>query len=167
MKLRIEAGEDEYLLEMLKRNGRVEYQLTGASERQGALSIHEASPGFFSILEDHRSFTLRVAWYDDGIEVWVKGRRLEFRIYDPRDRARTERSFAASGPRELRALMPGKVVKLLVREGDEVSAGMGLIVVEAMKMQNEMKSPKDGRVRRIHVGEGAAVGAGETLLVIE
>ena len=63
--------------------------------------------------------------------------------------------------------MPGKVVKLLVSKGDEVKAGAGLVVVEAMKMQNEMKASKDGRVTRIHVSEGSTVAPGETLLIVE
>jgi biotin carboxyl carrier protein len=167
MKLRIETGEDEYLLEVLGRNEQVEYKLTGASEKNGALSVREASPGVFSILDGYRSFTLRVARQEEWIEAWVNGKCERFRISDPRDQARAARSLPASGPRELRALMPGKVVKLLVREGDRVNAGTGVIVVEAMKMQNEMKSPKDGRVSRIHIGEGSAVGAGDALLVIE
>jgi biotin carboxyl carrier protein len=167
MKLRIETEEAEYFLEILTRNELVEYKLTGASNRKGELSVREASPGVFSILDGHRSFILRVAKQEDWIETWVNGRYTRFRISDARDPAGAERSLSASGPREVRALMPGKVVKLLVREGDQVNAGTGLIVVEAMKMQNEMKSPKDGRVSRIHVGEGSAVGAGEALLVIE
>jgi biotin carboxyl carrier protein len=167
MKLRVEAGQDEYFVEVLTRDEHVEYKLTGASEKNGVLSVREASPGIFSILEGYRSFTLRIAKQDDWVEALVNGKRLRLRISDPRDRSRSVRSIGTSGPKELRALMPGKVVKLLVREGDEVSAGTGVIVVEAMKMQNEMKSPKDGRVGRIHVGEGSAVGAGEALLVIE
>ena len=63
--------------------------------------------------------------------------------------------------------MPGKVVRLLVREGDEVAAGTGLAVVEAMKMQNEIKSPKKGTVQKILVSEGAAVNAGDVLLIVE
>jgi biotin carboxyl carrier protein len=68
---------------------------------------------------------------------------------------------------ELRALMPGKVIKLLVQAGAAVEPGQGLIVVEAMKMQNEMKSPKKGIVSRIHAVEGATVVAGEALIVVE
>jgi biotin carboxyl carrier protein len=63
--------------------------------------------------------------------------------------------------------MPGKVIKLLAEKGTAVQAGQGLIVVEAMKMQNEMHSPKDGVVARIHVAEGATVAAGQTLIVVE
>jgi biotin carboxyl carrier protein len=63
--------------------------------------------------------------------------------------------------------MPGKVVKLLVSAGDEVSVGDGVIIVEAMKMQNEMKAPKAGRVARVYAAEGDTVAAGEALLVVE
>jgi biotin carboxyl carrier protein len=63
--------------------------------------------------------------------------------------------------------MPGKIIKLLAVEGSDVMAGQGLIVVEAMKMQNEVKAPKDGKLARIHVVEGATVSAGDPLLVVE
>jgi biotin carboxyl carrier protein len=63
--------------------------------------------------------------------------------------------------------MPGKVVRLLVREGNEVEAGAGVAVVEAMKMQNEVKSPKKGTIQKISVSEGAAVNAGDVLAIVE
>jgi biotin carboxyl carrier protein len=62
--------------------------------------------------------------------------------------------------------MPGKVVRLLVAAGDEVDVGQGLLVVEAMKMQNEIRSPKKGRVERLEVKEGQPVNAGEILCVV-
>ena len=62
--------------------------------------------------------------------------------------------------------MPGKVIRVLVSAGDVVEAGQGLIVVEAMKMQNEIRSPKAGKIERVLAREGQAVSAGETLLVI-
>ena len=68
---------------------------------------------------------------------------------------------------EIAAMMPGKVVRVLVAEGDEVEAGAGLVVVEAMKMQNEMKSPKSGRVVEVKIKPEATVAAGEVLMVIE
>jgi biotin carboxyl carrier protein len=67
----------------------------------------------------------------------------------------------------VRAQMPGKVIKVLVVSGATVEAGQGLVVVEAMKMQNEMKAPKSGRVARMHAREGATVTAGEPLAVVE
>ncbi len=63
--------------------------------------------------------------------------------------------------------MPGKIVRILVNEQDEVKAGQGIIVMEAMKMQNEMKSPKDGRVQKILTAEGSTVNAGDTLAIVE
>jgi biotin carboxyl carrier protein len=63
--------------------------------------------------------------------------------------------------------MPGKVVRLLVKQGDAVQAGQGLMVVEAMKMQNEIRSPKSGKVEKLLATEGQAVNAGEVLLWVE
>jgi pyruvate carboxylase subunit B len=63
--------------------------------------------------------------------------------------------------------MPGKVVRLLVREGDDVEPGRSIAVVEAMKMQNELKSPKKGIVRKLLVDEGDTVNAGEVLAIVD
>jgi biotin carboxyl carrier protein len=73
----------------------------------------------------------------------------------------------AAGTQQVLAPMPGKVVKVLVRAGDEVKARQGLVVVEAMKMENELRSPKDGRVSDVLVAEGASVEAGRLLVVVE
>src|SRR5215213_8544172 len=74
---------------------------------------------------------------------------------------------ARIGPVSLRAPMPGRVVKVLVKVGDQVKVGQGVLVVEAMKMENELKAPRDGQVKEIAVAEGAAVEAGEDLVKIE
>lgn len=74
---------------------------------------------------------------------------------------------AASGPQRVTAPMPGKVVRVLVRPGDDVKARQGLVVVEAMKMENELRAARDGRVRDVAVAEGQSVDAGTVLLVIE
>ena len=72
-----------------------------------------------------------------------------------------------SGPLQLTASMPGKVVRVLAREGDQIAAGQGILVIEAMKMQNEIKSPKAGTLQRILVREGVNVNSGEGLAVVE
>jgi biotin carboxyl carrier protein len=89
-------------------------------------------------------------------------------VQDPRS-LRTRRAVAGSdaGPQKIKAAMPGKIVRILVVEGDEVKAGQGVIVMEAMKMQNEMKSPKDGRVQKVLTAEGSTVNAGDTLAIID
>jgi len=73
----------------------------------------------------------------------------------------------AAGTQQVLAPMPGKVVKVFVKPGDEVKARQGLVVVEAMKMENELRSPKDGRVADVLVAEGASVEAGRLLVVVE
>jgi biotin carboxyl carrier protein len=89
-------------------------------------------------------------------------------VQDPRS-LRTCRTAggAEAGPQNLTAPMPGKIVRVMVAVGDEVTAGQGIIVMEAMKMQNEMKSPKDGKVQKILTSEGSTVNPGDTLAVIE
>jgi biotin carboxyl carrier protein len=89
-------------------------------------------------------------------------------VQDPRS-LRTRRAAAGSeaGPQKVTAPMPGKIVRIMVAVGDEVKAGQGIIVMEAMKMQNEMKSPKDGRVQKLLTSEGSTVNPGDTLAVIE
>lgn len=89
-------------------------------------------------------------------------------VQDPRS-LRTRRATAGSeaGPQKVIAAMPGKIVRIMVKEKDEVTAGQALLVMEAMKMQNEIKSPKDGRVQKMLTSEGSTVNAGDALAVIE
>jgi biotin carboxyl carrier protein len=167
MKLRIEANGQEYLLD-LRRNGTLtEYKISGALSTTGRVSIENIAPGIVSVLEDTRSFLVRLVQSADFLEAWVENRCFRLSISDPRDSSGSSRSATRVGPQEVRALMPGKVVKLLISCGDEVQEGSGLVVVEAMKMQNELRSPKSGRIGRIHVAEGATVAAGEALIVVE
>ncbi len=89
-------------------------------------------------------------------------------VQDPRS-LRTRRAVAGleAGPQKLKAPMPGKIVRIMVSEKEQVRTGQGLIVMEAMKMQNEMKSPKDGKVQKILTAEGSTVNAGDTLAIVE
>ena len=102
-----------------------------------------------------------------GNEIWVNGRRIRMEVFDPRDLRPGQGATANQGRQEIAASMPGKVIRVLVAPGDAVEEGQGLVVVEAMKMQNEMKSPKAGRVTEIRARPDATVGAGEILVVVE
>ena len=94
--------------------------------------------------------------------------RYSSEVQDPRSlRSRRASASSTEGPQKLLAPMPGKIVRILVHEKDEVEAGQGVIVVEAMKMQNELKSPKKGIVQKITVGEGANVNPGDVLVIVE
>jgi len=102
-----------------------------------------------------------------GKEIWVNGRLHSMEVFDPRDLRPGQGASANQGRQEIAASMPGKVIRVLVAAGDAVEEGQGLVVVEAMKMQNEMKSPKAGRVVEIRARPDATVGAGEILVVVE
>jgi len=102
-----------------------------------------------------------------GAEIWVNGRLFSMEVFDPRDLRPGQGSTANQGLQRIAASMPGKVIRVLVETGDMVEEGQGLVVVEAMKMQNEMKSPKAGRVVEIRARPDATVGAGEILVVVE
>ncbi len=98
----------------------------------------------------------------------ISGQRYAIEVRDPRSlRARRSRASALDGPKKVVAPMPGKVVRVIAPEGTEVEQAAGVIVIEAMKMQNELKSPKKGRVTKISVAEGAAVNPGDVLAVID
>ena len=105
---------------------------------------------------------------DGGVAVLVNDHLHRLEILDER-RLRMRRAsgkFSLEGPQRVDAPMPGKVVRVLVKPGDEVQEGQGLVVVEAMKMENELKSPKAGKVTELHAVEGAAVEAGAKLAVV-
>jgi biotin carboxyl carrier protein len=131
----------------------------------------EISPGLYSILVGPRSYEAHVS-----IRPGEAGRRqrcllvtvgLRQYLVEVRDLGRGRRGSLgaeAAGPQEIVAPMPGKIVKLLVTEAQEVTRDQGLLVVEAMKMQNELRAPRGGRVERIYVREGMAVETGFRLL---
>jgi biotin carboxyl carrier protein len=124
--------------------------------------VVEVEPGVYSVLLNGRSFEVRA---DRGAMV-VDGQRYEAEVDDPRALKKRHAGAAAEGQQTLKASMPGKIVRVLVAEGDEVAPGQGIIVVEAMKMQNEVKSPKAGVVVSVRVREGNAVTAGDVLAVV-
>ena len=169
LKLKVEIDQRPYTLDIHLNGETSRYSVQGLSEASGEASISEVMPGVFSVLLASRSFTVHLAPRPGNgeLELWVDGRRHIVSVADTRDRTGKGKDLAATGPLEIRAQMPGKVVKLLVELGSTVQAGQSVIVVEAMKMQNEMKSPKDGSVTKIVAGEGATVAAGEVLLVVK
>lgn len=167
MKFRVEVNGETYALDLAANGGDCAYALTGLSSVTGSASVVEVMPGVFSVLLGARSFTVHVASNGEGLEVWTGIERRSISLADTRDRAPKSKRASADGPVEVRSQMPGKVIRLLVAPGDRVEADQGVIVVEAMKMQNEMKSPKAGTVTKIHTREGATVVAGEALIAIE
>lgn len=141
-----------------------EYQRESSEVIERPYSAAQAGEGTWSILIDGRSYAVTIS---GAGEISVNGRVFHVDVFDPRE-LRGRRSAAdASGPQAIAAPMPGRVIRVLVEPGQEISAGEGLIVVEAMKMQNEMKAPRAGRVASVKTRAGATVSAGDVLLVIE
>ena len=130
-----------------------------------------------SMLLDHKSYDVdleriskRSETLDGRVHVRVRGRVLRFEMLDERRlKMKEAQGFRndVGGAATIDSPMPGKVIKILAKEGDEVKQGQGIVVVEAMKMENELKSPKDGVLKEIKVKEGDAVEAGARLAVIE
>jgi biotin carboxyl carrier protein len=130
--------------------------------------VSEVEPGVFSVLLNGESHEVRVTPQADGTLTLQTGHH-EFgaEVFDPRAwRGRRHAGVEAEGRQQITAPMPGKVVRVLVQTGDKVEAGQGLIVVEAMKMQNEIRSPKSGTVERLAAKEGQPVDAGEVLAIV-
>jgi biotin carboxyl carrier protein len=125
--------------------------------------IVEVEPGVYSVILGLSSWEVRVV----GNEIAINEHHFLFEIDDPRQWTRSRHAADASGRASIAAAMPGKVVRVLVAVGDEVEAGQGIMVVEAMKMQNELKAPRDGRVTAIEVKENDSVNAGAVLAIIE
>jgi biotin carboxyl carrier protein len=133
-----------------------------------AADIRRVDARTLSILLDGRSYRVLLDTRGEDKAVAVDDRRIPFRIEDPRSlQSRKKTDAGGSGARPVVASMPGRIIRLLVEHGDSVEAHQGLIVVEAMKMQNELKAPKAGTVVRVAVEVGATVQAGAVLLVIE
>ena len=135
-------------------------------------NVVEVQPGVYSVLFGGKSYTVRATRSGPGHALSghimeVRGHILTVEVQDPRDGGRTANQLAAGGPQKVVASMPGKVVRVLVALGDTVEPGQGLVVVEAMKMQNEIKAAKAGKVAQLLARDGHTVTAGEVLLVIE
>ena len=143
---------------------RFRYERGEGESPERDFSIEPAGQGRFSVLSGGRSYEITVL---SGGEISVNGRVFRVEVFDPRALRTRERGGESQGRRKIAAPMPGRVIRILVELNQEVEAGQGLIVVEAMKMQNEMKSPQAGRVVEVKTAAGAAVAAGDVLVVIE
>ena len=162
MKLLVSIDGGGALELQLERSGddRFRFHFEGC---EWTASLVEVEPGVFSVLIGGSSYAARLC----GPAVEIGGRTFNVDVRDPRRMGRQSRTGMGEGRRSVSSPMPGKVVRILVSKGDAVEAGQGLIVVEAMKMQNELKTPKSGKVVEIHTREGATVGAGEVLVAVE
>ena len=131
----------------------------------------EIRPGHYSILIGGRSYEARVAAATNGQpDSWVvtiAEYDFHVQICDPRARRFAGQAVAHEGPLDVLAPMPGKIIRVLVERDQEVAQDQGLVVIEAMKMQNELRAPRAGRITQVHVKEGIGIEAGARLLRLE
>lgn len=127
----------------------------------------EVSPGIYSVLIGGRSHEVRLTRRGTAVLATVGSHEFIVEIVDPRAWRRGRGgAIEAEGRQEILAPMPGKVVRILAAAGTKVEARQGILVIEAMKMQNELRSPKSGTVEKLLVREGQTVNSGEVLAVI-
>ncbi len=125
--------------------------------------------GTLSLIVDNASYSAMLDWRGTKVNVRLRHSTLPLELLDEK-KLRLRRAagrFSVEGRQVVASPMPGRIVKVLVKVGDEVKRGEGLVVVEAMKMENEMKSPKDGRVVELLVTEGQAVEGNAKLCAVE
>jgi len=166
MKFEVRIGARTRIVELERTADHWSITLDGQALDGDAVEI---APHTFSILLHGQSHEIRVTPAPGGT-LTLQTRLEEFTavVLDPRVRSgRRHGSLEAEGRQQVVAPMPGKVVRLLVKAGDTVEAGQGLLVIEAMKMQNEIHSPKSGVVERLLAQEGQPVNAGEILAWVE
>ncbi|MGA8618238.1 MAG: biotin/lipoyl-containing protein [Candidatus Sulfotelmatobacter sp.] len=153
-----------YRLELDRADGRWSCRLDGRDLQVDAVLVRH---NVLSLRIGNLAYEIKSERVGNDLHLWVGSTRFAAEVRDPRSLRGRSRAGDDHGPRKIIASMPGKVVRLLVHQGDEVEPGAGIAVVEAMKMQNEIKSPKKGTVQKVLVGEGAAVNAGDVLAIVE
>ena len=169
MKLIAELNHEKHEVEITRGDGsRLTAEING---RVYELEASEPEPNVYLLKHQNQIYQIFVSPNEKTGEPFaasVGSRNYEIKIVDPK-RLRGSGAIGAdaTGASEIKTAMPGKVVRILTEVGAEIKAGDGVIIVEAMKMQNEMKSPKDGVVKEIRFATGATVNAGDVLAIIE
>jgi biotin carboxyl carrier protein len=168
MKLHAVIENRQTDIQITDDGGRVSAQVDG---RRYELDVHQTGSNGYLLISNGRVFDCRVEGRPESgkqIDVFVGTRNYALTLTDPK-RLSSAISASAHGddPARIVAPMPGKVVRVLVQVGRQVAAGDGILVVEAMKMQNEMKSPRAGTVIALNAQTGATVNAGDLLAVVE
>jgi biotin carboxyl carrier protein len=165
VKFEAEVGGETIAIEVTGDTGR--YRVAVGGEVLD-VDARQAAEGIWSVLIDGRSYVADVTDRDGTSVVEIDDERYQIRIEEEtRYIIRTRGAKAGTGGQVLKAPMPGKVVVVEVQVGQSVAPGDGLVVLEAMKMENEICAAVVGTVKEIRVEVGQAVNPGDTLLVIE
>jgi biotin carboxyl carrier protein len=153
-----------YRLELSRGDGGWSCRLDGRDIEVDAVLVR---PDVLSLRIGNQAYEVKCDRVAGETHLWVGNARFAAAVRDPRSLRSRDRTTDDQGARTITAPMPGKVVRILARAGTGVDQGAGVLVVEAMKMQNEIKSPKKGTIQKVLVSEGAAVNAGDILAIVE
>jgi biotin carboxyl carrier protein len=166
MKFEVMISDTRRIVELERDANRWRISLDGEPVDADAVEI---APNNFSILLNGKSHEIIVAPNPNGtLTLQAAHREFIAEVINPRAwRGRRHGALEAEGRQQILAPMPGKIIRVLVQAGEKVEVGQGLLVVEAMKMQNEIRSPKSGTVDRLLIKEGQPVNAGEVLAWID
>jgi biotin carboxyl carrier protein len=165
MKLRVALNGRRADLEVSGEGGDCDFRY--GDSFQGSASVVEVEAGVYSVLCNGRSYQVRVDLTRNRGQVELAGRVFPVVVEDPREIGEHVSAGPLAGKHQVIAPMPGRVVRVLVEEGQTIASGQGIVVVEAMKMQNEMQAPAAGRVEAVKVAAGEAVAAGQVLVVVD
>lgn len=165
MRLRARVGERVFELELeaSREDGSVRVRLEGTEERA---DLQRVEGDTWSLLLGRASHELSILEERDGIRIRRGGAEAVVRLQDP-ERDQVDLAAEAEGPQQVMAIMPGRVARVLVEPGQEVARSQGLLVVEAMKMENEIASPRAATVRTVRVVAGQDVETGAVLVELE
>jgi biotin carboxyl carrier protein len=168
MKLTAELDGAQHALTLERAGAHVVAQV---DDRRYELEAQEVEPGVYLLQTGGRVYECRVSAASGATgahEVHVGPQTFQLTLIDPKRLRHVEGAgVLAAGRAAVVAAMPGKVVRVLVEQGAQVEVGAALVIVEAMKMQNELKSPKAGTIVELHAAAGATVNAGDVLAVVE
>lgn len=161
----VTVGDKTYAIQLSRTETGWKCQLDG---RDYPADIVVTQGNTISVLVGGQSFEAKKETNSGGTQIAVGPERFSVTVRDPRSlRSQRQNTSSTEGVKKLVAPMPGKVIRILVPAGTAVEANQPVLVIEAMKMQNELKSPKKGTVRKLNVNEGAAVEAGQALAEVE
>lgn len=138
-------------------------------DKEKKLDVQKVANHHYSVLVDGYSYDVSVTRNENHFEVLLLGEKVTFDLLDEKE-LRKKASLGDAGSEQggqVVSPMPGKIVKILVEQGQDVSKGQGVIVVEAMKMENEFKANKDGKVKAVHYSVGDSVEGGSVLIELE
>jgi biotin carboxyl carrier protein len=160
------TGKTKHVVELEKDGSSYKVSLDGQPVDADVIL---AAPNAVSVILNGAAFEIYIAPSPDGTYKLQTGtHEFQADVRDPRSwRGANQGGLEAEGRQQIIAPMPGKVIRLLVNVGDAVEAGQGLVVIEAMKMQNEIRSPKRGKVERLQAKEGQPVNAGDILAWVD